>query len=128
MIPDKRTVQIITKVHPTFFTICGRKKVNKEVDGYKFALREEFEQDSLTSKKKRLILTIAAGASEKVITDSYNVTEIVKYVDFINVMTYDYFGEWSKLTGFTSPLYSRHSNRKFNPTLSQDNFFIIITN
>lgn len=84
------------------------------------ALREEFEQDSLTSKKKRLILTIAAGASEKVITDSYNVTEIVKYVDFINVMTYDYFGEWSKLTGFTSPLYSRHSNRKFNPTLSQD--------
>ena len=44
---------------------------------------------------------------------------IHRYVDFINVMAYDYNGPWSVVTGFTGPLYSRNSNPAFNKQLSQ---------
>lgn len=46
-----------------------------------------------------------------------------RYVDFINVMAYDYSGPWSDKTGFMAPLYSRSSDIRFDQTLSQvDNF------
>lgn len=46
-----------------------------------------------------------------------------RYVDFINVMAYDYSGSWSDKTGFMAPLYSRSSDIRFDQTLSQvDNF------
>lgn len=49
-----------------------------------------------------------------------------RYVDFINVMAYDYSGPWSHKTGFMAPLYSRSSDKSFDQTLSQvDNFYTI---
>lgn len=52
-----------------------------------------------------------------------------RYVDFINVMAYDYSGPWSHKTGFMAPLYSRSSDKSFDQTLSQvDNFYTIFFN
>ena len=42
-----------------------------------------------------------------------------RYIDFINVMAYDFYGPWSTVTGFTGPLYSRYSNAAFNTEFSQ---------
>ena len=64
-------------------------------------LKEEFE-------KKGLILTIAAGASESTAKISYNIKEISKYVDFINLMTYDFHGTFDedKKVNHNAPLYA----------------------
>lgn len=52
-----------------------------------------------------------------------------RYVDFINVMAYDYSGPWSHTTGFMAPLYSRSSDKSFDQTLSQvENFHTIFFN
>ncbi|XP_052079620.1 chitinase-3-like protein 2 [Mytilus californianus] len=86
------------------------------------AMRSEFDNDDAirTSHKPRLVLSIAVAAGKPNIDESYNVKEIVKYVDFINVMAYDYFGTWSKVSGFTGPLFSRLSDQTYNPQLSQN--------
>ena len=42
-----------------------------------------------------------------------------RYVDYIQVMAYDFHGPWSQVTSFSSPLYSRGSNVGFNQQLSQ---------
>ncbi|CAC5392423.1 E3.2.1.14 [Mytilus coruscus] len=86
------------------------------------AMRSEFDNDDAirTKNKSRLVLSIAVAAEKPNIDESYNVTEIVKYVDFINVMAYDYFGTWSKVSGFTGPLFSRLSDPTYNPQLSQN--------
>ncbi|XP_076088867.1 chitinase-3-like protein 1 isoform X2 [Mytilus galloprovincialis] len=86
------------------------------------AMRLEFENDEAirTKNKSRLVLSIAGAAGKPMIDESYNVTEIVKYVDFINVMAYDYFGTWSKVSGFTGSLFSRLSDPTYSPELSQN--------
>lgn len=36
----------------------------------------------------------------------YDVPELSKYLDFINIMTYDFHGQWEKTVGHNAPLYS----------------------
>lgn len=47
-----------------------------------------------------------AGAADESRIDTYEVDKHDNYVDFINVMTYNYHGQWSNDTNFNSPLYS----------------------
>lgn len=61
-------------------------------------LRNEFD-------KHGLILTAAVAAAEFSMSKSYNIPEISKYLDFINVMTYDLHGAWDKAVGHNTPLY-----------------------
>jgi chitinase len=51
---------------------------------------------------KRYMLTIAAPASG---LSRIEVDQIHPLLDFINLMTYDFAGEWSKTTGFNAALY-----------------------
>ncbi|XP_060068739.1 acidic mammalian chitinase-like [Ylistrum balloti] len=83
-------------------------------------MRETFDEESVENGQSRLLLTIATAAGKDNIDTSYDMPEISKYVDFFNVMTYDYAGTWSRLAGFGSPLYSRLSNSQFNPKNSQN--------
>ena len=52
-----------------------------------------------------LLLTAAVSPSHKVIDAGYDVPMLNKYLDIINVMTYDYYGHWDKKTGHVAPLY-----------------------
>ncbi|KAL3841591.1 hypothetical protein ACJMK2_019708 [Sinanodonta woodiana] len=83
-------------------------------------MQDEFKVESTREKKDKLLLTIAVSGGEDHINESYNISEIDKHVDYILVMAYDYFGTWSKVTGFTAPLYSRKTNPMFNQAYSQD--------
>ncbi|XP_072382080.1 chitinase-3-like protein 1 [Diabrotica undecimpunctata] len=57
-------------------------------------------------KPKGLLLTAAvAGAVDK-IESAYHVEEVAKYLDMINVMTYDYHGAFDNLVGHVSPLHA----------------------
>jgi len=59
---------------------------------------------------------LIVSPSKTVIDFGYEVAEISKYLDWIGVMTYDYFGNWDKETGHVAPLYdhSEVSNVFFN--------------
>jgi chitinase len=54
--------------------------------------------------KRHYLLTIAAPT----VPSRYQNVEldkIAKYLDWFNLMTYDFYGSWSKMTNFNSPLY-----------------------
>uniref|UniRef100_A0A914XYE2 Chitinase n=1 Tax=Panagrolaimus superbus TaxID=310955 RepID=A0A914XYE2_9BILA len=52
------------------------------------------------------LITIAVTAAGEKIDLSFDVPEVEKYIDFINVMTYDFHGSsWEAKTGQNSPLY-----------------------
>jgi len=57
--------------------------------------------------KLNLILTAAIGAAADTIDTAYDVENMYKYLDFINVMCYDYHGRWDKKTGHNAPLHAK---------------------
>lgn len=64
----------------------------------------EFLDDMKKEKSKEYLLTIAAPAGYNIIhntePDKYHI-----YLDFINLMTYDFHGIWDKYSNHHSPLY-----------------------
>ena len=61
--------------------------------------------------KENLILSIAVGAAESTASVSYDIPSISKYVDFINLMTYDFHGAFDAdhKIGHNAPLYPSSS-------------------
>lgn len=56
---------------------------------------------------RKYLLTAAIGAGKGTIDISYEVAEMYKYLDLVNVMCYDYHGKWDKRTGHNAPLRPR---------------------
>lgn len=59
-------------------------------------------------KKFNLLLSITVGSNPYNAKLSYDIPEIAKNVDFINLITYDMTGTWTGVTGITSPLHSHN--------------------
>ncbi|NQT93280.1 MAG: glycoside hydrolase family 18 protein [Lentisphaerae bacterium] len=55
------------------------------------------------------LLTVATSADYNTLTARFAVADICDYVDWINVMTYDYSGPWEAKTGHLAPLYGNPS-------------------
>uniref|UniRef100_A0A673M8G8 Acidic mammalian chitinase n=1 Tax=Sinocyclocheilus rhinocerous TaxID=307959 RepID=A0A673M8G8_9TELE len=68
-------------------------------------LLEAYEAESAATGRPRLMLTAAVAAGKGTIDAGYEIAEIAKCLDFINVMTYDFHGSWESVTGHNSPLY-----------------------
>jgi len=83
-------------------------------------LRLAIEGEAKTSKSAKLLLTAAVPASFEAIEAGYDVPEISKYLDYINVMTYDFHGQWEKEVGHNSPLYPLNSATGFQKRLTVD--------
>ena len=83
-------------------------------------LRLALEGEAKGSKNPKLLLTAAVPASFEAIEAGYDVPEISKYLDFINVMTYDFHGQWEKEVGHNSPLYPLNSATGFQKRLTVD--------
>jgi len=64
----------------------------------------EYLNDQAARDERRYLLTIAAGASSRAYAP-LDWPRIHPLLDFINVMTYDFSGSWSAVTGFNAPLY-----------------------
>jgi len=77
-------------------------------------LRAGFEAEA--SGDARLLLTAAVGAGKDTIDSAYEIPEISKELDFINLMTYDFNGAWDKQTGHNSALY---------PSAAEDEYYSI---
>ncbi|KAK6643069.1 hypothetical protein RUM43_004572 [Polyplax serrata] len=83
-------------------------------------LRLAFEGEAKSSNQPRLLLSAAVPASFEAIAAGYDVPEISKYLDFINVMTYDFHGQWERQVGHNSPLYSLDSATSYQKKLTVD--------
>lgn len=78
-------------------------------------IRNEFFRE-----KKNYLLTVAVGAPKIIVDTAYDVEQLNMYVDYINLMTYD-FHSYTKLTPFTglnSPLYPRSTEQLYLSTLN----------
>ncbi|XP_028437891.1 acidic mammalian chitinase-like [Perca flavescens] len=83
-------------------------------------LRNAFESEGTATGRPRLLVTAAVSAVKGSIDASYEVTEIAKYLDFINVMTYDLHGTWDGVTGHHSPLYQSSQDTGSQTYLNTD--------
>ncbi|KAG7221560.1 hypothetical protein INR49_017091, partial [Caranx melampygus] len=68
-------------------------------------LLEAYTAEGTATGKPRLMISAAVSAGKGTIDAGYEIAEIAKYMDFINVMTYDFHGTWESVTGHHSPLY-----------------------
>ncbi|XP_010754148.2 acidic mammalian chitinase [Larimichthys crocea] len=68
-------------------------------------LLEGYTAEGTATDRPRLMISAAVAAGKGTIDAGYEIAEIAKYLDFINVMTYDYHGTFEDVTGHHSPLY-----------------------
>lgn len=73
---------------------------------------------SLTGKS--LLLTVAVAAPKTIVDKSYDIPEMAKYVDFINLMSYDFhdYFWYTPFTGHNSPLFNRSVEEGYFATLN----------
>jgi chitinase len=62
--------------------------------------------DELGDGQRHYLLTIAAGAFQGFLTHT-EMDIVAQYLDFVNLMTYDFTGEWSQTTGHHANLFSQ---------------------
>jgi GH18 family chitinase len=56
--------------------------------------RLEFDNEAIRFNRTRLLLTAAVAAYQPKIEAGYDIKEIVPFLDYINLMTYDYHGSF----------------------------------
>ncbi|XP_062283289.1 acidic mammalian chitinase-like isoform X1 [Scomber scombrus] len=83
-------------------------------------LLQAYEAEGKASGRPRLMISAAVSAGKGTIDAGYEIAEIAKYVDFINVMTYDFHGTWERVTGHNSPLYKGSQDTGDNVYLNTD--------
>lgn len=77
----------------------------EDTHNFTFLMKELREKlNKLPHKNKNYILTFAAG-TQTWYFKNVEVAKVAKYVDYINVMSYDLTGKWSDITGLNSNLY-----------------------
>ncbi|XP_076366400.1 putative chitinase 10 [Tachypleus tridentatus] len=82
--------------------------------------RETFEAEAKENNLPRLLLTAAVSAGAENIQRGYDVPAVAAYVDFLNVMSYDFHGKWEKQTGHNSPLYAPRNETNWRKQLCID--------
>uniref|UniRef100_A0AAQ4PGS7 chitinase n=1 Tax=Gasterosteus aculeatus aculeatus TaxID=481459 RepID=A0AAQ4PGS7_GASAC len=84
-------------------------------------LNEAFVAEGTRTGRDRLLLTASVSAEKAIIDDSYDVPQVSTYLDFINVLTFDFHGPWESVTGHHSPLFQR-AQETGNQTYLNTNF------
>ncbi|XP_067671645.1 chitinase-3-like protein 1 [Haliotis asinina] len=69
------------------------------------ALDTAFTQEARASNLPKLLLTIAVVAGINQANNYYQIENMSRHVDFINIMAYDLHGSWETSTGIHSALY-----------------------
>jgi len=103
--------------------LSGNNNTFREEDGRNYTLvikmiREKL--DSIEAKSvedRKYLITIATGASEAYINKT-ELGETQQYLDYINIMTYDYYGTWTTTTGHHASLNSSKENPNGQSTIA----------
>lgn len=80
----------------------------------------QFLKEFHLANKYKYVLSVAVAAPKTIIDVSYDIPNIAKYVDFINLMSYDYhdFSWYMPFTGHNSPLFRRSIETGYFATLN----------
>lgn len=68
-------------------------------------LREEFDRESQKTGRTRLLLTMAVPAGLEYIDKGYDIPKLNKYLDWMNILSYDYHSAFEPSVNHHSPLY-----------------------
>lgn len=84
----------------------------EDKQNYVLLLKEIREQLTVAGKSagKQYLLTVATGAGTERIADM-DLPGMSTYLDWINVMTYDFHGGWEAQTGHNAPLYKNDAEQ-----------------
>ncbi|CAJ1084726.1 acidic mammalian chitinase-like [Xyrichtys novacula] len=77
-------------------------------------LSDAYKAEATATNQDRLLLTASVSAEKDTIDESYEVDEIAKYLDFINVLTFDFHGPWEENIGHHSPLFKGSEDTGFD--------------
>uniref|UniRef100_A0A0K8T485 Chitotriosidase-1 n=2 Tax=Lygus hesperus TaxID=30085 RepID=A0A0K8T485_LYGHE len=77
-------------------------------------LREEFERETEKTGRPRLLLTMAVPAGIEYIDKGYDIPKLNKYLDFMNILSYDYHSAFEPSVNHHSPLYSIEEESEYN--------------
>ncbi|XP_026668174.1 mucin-5AC [Ceratina calcarata] len=77
-------------------------------------LREEFEREASKTGRPRLLLTLAMPAGIEYIDKGYDVPRLNEYLDFINLLSYDYHSSYEPAVNHHSPLYPLEEDNEYN--------------
>ncbi|GFO13885.1 chitinase-3-like protein 1 [Plakobranchus ocellatus] len=72
-----------------------------------------FAEEASATGRDKLILTMATASGTYYISQSYEPEKIINYLDFMLLMTYNYHGQWEKVTGHHSGLYPHRNDPKY---------------
>ncbi|XP_050466044.1 serine-rich adhesin for platelets-like [Cataglyphis hispanica] len=77
-------------------------------------LYEEFERESSKTGRPRLLLSMAMPAGIDYIDKGYDVPRLNEYLDFINLLSYDYHSAYEPAVNHHSPLYPLEEDNEYN--------------
>lgn len=67
-------------------------------------MKAEFAKEGQKGPEQ-LLLSAAVSAGKVVLDRGYDIAQLARHLDFINLMTYDFHGAWHQTTGHHSPLF-----------------------
>ncbi|KAL0272491.1 UNVERIFIED_CONTAM: hypothetical protein PYX00_005436 [Menopon gallinae] len=76
--------------------------------------REEFNRESEKTGRPRLLLTMAVPAGIEYIDKGYDVKKLNKYLDWMNILSYDYHSAFEPAVNHHSPLFSLEEDDEYN--------------
>ncbi|XP_056648990.1 mucin-2-like [Diorhabda sublineata] len=77
-------------------------------------LREEFDKEAEKTGRPRLLLTMAVPAGIEYINKGFDVPKITRYVDWMNILSYDYHSAFEPSVNHHAPLYSLEEENEYN--------------
>ncbi|XP_070161615.1 uncharacterized protein [Polyergus mexicanus] len=77
-------------------------------------LYEEFERESSKTGRPKLLLSMAVPAGIEYIDKGYDVPRLNEYLDFINLLSYDYHSAYEPAVNHHSPLHPLEEDNEYN--------------
>lgn len=87
-------------------------------DKFKFTKLLSIFRFYIQKYELNLKLSAAIGAGLNTLKDCFDLDGLSKYLDYINVMCYDYNTIWNTYTAYASPLYARPEETGYDLTLN----------